>query len=980
MNEEEIRSKLLLPFLNDLGFDISEISLETSFSIKLGKSEHKLKGRSDILCKRNGTNLFIIELKNDSISITQRDIDQGISYARLLPGNIAPFTIVSNGKTTRIFDSITRKELTGTTISVQSSYWQGSMTLSTEIDLQIRYEALLNFVSFSPENLKQFCEKQVQDRMGPIVGKIDEPLAKFIKELYVQRQGLQTSFDDFVGSSTSIFAIIGDAGVGKTSAMCSLALQRLEDTFVFFYNAGLLNKSPLEHIAHDINGFFSGRIESDNILKKLNELGRFINKDVLIFIDAIDESIGWDLNLELSEMALSTRNLTRVKICISCKSSLWESILKRNGTYTHLHEELNRSHITSGLNNLPGFHLNDFSDDEMSSVIPLYREVFGFRGEITESVFKALKNGFFLRIFCEVYSHREVPLAINDNELIKKYIQRTLGNTQIETPIALRVLSKIGSVLVNYKYSPIDSFRDNGVEVETLMEKLELSLGETFPQELFSRNILIRSNNEDSYNISFYYSRVRDYIISFHSYRLDQLSDNDFYNILEVLFENHIGQSAISFYMENATYSHKQIFAKYKRDKSLSYVTNYNAYLEEHFKYFKEKFDPNTSGDIGILLPPNLVEKDGYAFFHLEPSSTEMVQFEELGNVFNWSYDDSIFAKKGVNIVHGSNKEYLVADQSKVVRKNVFEQLRKIIYKGKISVYTSEALLLEELSLILYFYSKRLGISYDLQDYNLPRLNLIYPIDLKDLRDKLYKFLVTEHFRSSNLDTQSKSEKIEEAIREKVEVPRLGIRGDFPPFEELFIIVEILLNKGVRKLLKHHLPCPDITISESKVLHGDGNIDMWKMRTVQFSEGQAKLYIETFLKLLDKCYKDFIETVFPTIKERLSFYKSAPHEFFVYMKDSNSLKWGYLGYRKSPNGESTVVHKEFMPDEDIFATRESDVLYSFSLDHILHVNYNDRVKTIDGLNTDRLDEYCVLRNWIYKFLKSDMEQIFKENI
>lgn len=61
INEEDIRGKLLLPFLKNLGFDESEIILEKSFSIKLGKSQHTIKGRSDILCKRNGVNLFILK-------------------------------------------------------------------------------------------------------------------------------------------------------------------------------------------------------------------------------------------------------------------------------------------------------------------------------------------------------------------------------------------------------------------------------------------------------------------------------------------------------------------------------------------------------------------------------------------------------------------------------------------------------------------------------------------------------------------------------------------------------------------------------------------------------------------------------------------------------------------------------------------------------------------------------------------------------
>lgn len=123
MNEEEIRGKLLLPYLKDLGFDESEVSLEYNFKIRLGKTVRPINGRSDILCKRNGINLFIVELKNDSISIDQNDIEQGISYARTLEDNIAPFTIVTNGKDTKIFDSVSKKELTDKNIAEHSDFF-----------------------------------------------------------------------------------------------------------------------------------------------------------------------------------------------------------------------------------------------------------------------------------------------------------------------------------------------------------------------------------------------------------------------------------------------------------------------------------------------------------------------------------------------------------------------------------------------------------------------------------------------------------------------------------------------------------------------------------------------------------------------------------------------------------------------------------------------------------------------------------------
>jgi hypothetical protein len=265
MTEEDITGKLILPYLNDLGFDVSEISLEKGFKIRLGRKEYA-RGRSDILIKRNNKNLFVIEVKNHLISITDDDIDQGISYARLLD-DIAPFTIITNGKIKRIFDSITKKEFLGNNISELSAFWKNGCTLSEDDDLKIRYQALKNFIAFSPENLKIFCGSQVKERMGSIVGSMDSPYSKFVKELHFPRNTLQSAFKKFINSDNSIFGLVGSAGVGKTSAFCSLALLSLDDNFVFFYNAAII-KSPLECISQDINIAFSSRNETDVILKK----------------------------------------------------------------------------------------------------------------------------------------------------------------------------------------------------------------------------------------------------------------------------------------------------------------------------------------------------------------------------------------------------------------------------------------------------------------------------------------------------------------------------------------------------------------------------------------------------------------------------------------------------------------------------------------------------------------------------------------
>lgn len=979
MNEEEIRGKLLLPFIEDLGFSLSEISLEKSFSIRLGKTKHTIRGRSDILCTRNGKNLFIIELKSDSISISQNDIEQGISYARALVDDIAPFTIITNGKITKIFDSISRIELTNKKISEQSSFWKNDYTLSTDEELRIRYEALKSFVSFSSENLMLFCQNQVQDRMGPIVGNIDNHSSKFVKELHIQRKNLQSHFNDFINSEATFFGIVGSAGVGKTNVMCSLALQNLEDKFVFFYNASIINKSPLEHIAQDLNLIFSSKSDSDVVLKKLDELGRLINKNVLIFIDAIDESIFKNISFELSEIALICRSLDKVKFCISCKSNIWQNILKNNDTKTHLFEELSKFHgPISTLEGSPGFLLEDFNDEELKDIIPLYKNAFGFKGQISELLLKELKNGFFLRIFSDVYSNKQIPEKINDKELIKKYINLSLEKTALGTQSGLRILSKIGKILINHKYGSFAALKDEGVEVDSLLDKLNFSIDETLPEALFARNILIRSNKHDSYNVTFYYSKIRDYIICFYTYKLDKLNENEFYDVLDEFYQNYIGQSALSFYIENASATHKNTLVKFKKDKALKYVMGYNSYLEDNFKNFKKLFDPKTEGDIGIMLPQNLLNDNGYALFPLDSNSPNKVQHESIfTNIFSNSYEMDLFFEKGIKSIHGSNTSLLVTDQSATIRKDIFKQLRDIIEKGQINIYNSDSLLLELVATILYYYYPKLGYNFKINDFYLPRFDLIYPINLKELRDSVYKFKAFHYYNRTDISKSVVEQTVEIALQENRDIPKLNVIGDFPPFEELFKVVNILLEKGYSVIEEHHLPYPDKSIIEVKEQNMAQPLS--QIRIAQYSKEQAKLYIENFFKNLESCYEEFVEHYFPTFKNQFSFFKTIPHEYFFYMRSSDVFNCNMFGYRPSNCQKIKVHFKDYITSGKAFEEDNINVLRSFSFNNILHNDdYYKRIKTIDKINTSKVDEFCVIRNWVYILLREDMKNLIDD--
>ncbi|MBE8723418.1 type I restriction enzyme HsdR N-terminal domain-containing protein [Flavobacterium hungaricum] len=982
VNEEDIRLKLLMPYLQSLGFSPCEIQIEKSFSIRLGKSVQKMRGRADILCTRNGRNLFIIELKKDTVKITDQDIAQGISYARLLEDNIAPFTIVTNGKVTRVFDTITKTELTGENIAQQSAFWTNGCTLATDDDILIRYDALKNFISFSSENLKLFCQNQVQDRIGPLLGNLDDPTAKFVKELFIVRQSLSARFASFTESDSPVFAIVGDAGVGKTNAMCSLALQYLDDNFVFFYNAPLISKSPVEHIADDLNLTFSSRTETDTVLKRLDDIGRHLKKKILIFIDALDESTDSSLVTELSELSLAVRKLSYIKLCVSCKTGLWKNFLYRRDTRTHLFEEVARFESTvAAAENNPGYFLEDFSAEELRSIIPVYKRAYNFQGEISDRLLKELKNGFFLRIFSEVYSGRQVPEILNDKDLISRYIKQSIEKTDLEHRIAVKTLSEIGKVLLRTSFTSVQEHKNEGLEINGLLDELNYSVRENLPQELFTRNLLVRSNLEDSYNITFYYSKIRDHIICYHAYALDKMNDADFYNNLHVFFENYIGESAIAYYLQNASPTHKDTFVKYKKDKAEEFVQAYNSYLDLNFQQLKSQFNPNTAGRIGILLPEDILNEDGYALFPLNDDSQNSIQFANLRTGNEIPHSEIVFFKYGVKSIYGSNKALLKKDQSPVLREKILKDLKEIFEKGGLNTYESELLNLEKLAVLLYHNFDKLDYNFKIKDFRLPRFELIYPIDLKLLKEKLYRFRARYHYREENNDPASIDEMVEKAIAQELQIPKLNVGGSFPPFEELYTVVNSLLEKGYTIIEKYHLPYPDKTVQEAETFYNlDPKSNRYFQRSCQYSRDQAWNYTKDFLRQLEICYKEFVEQCFPTFKDQFKFYNAVPNEFFLYLKDEDILKWGSYGYRPSRTGKIEFYLLNLEDSEKAFDIENLDSLWTFILDKFLCIEDDFRyypIKTVRNINTSELDKYCVLRNWVHKILEDDLRTLFK---
>ena len=1000
--EEDIKTNILLPFIQDLGFNKNDLEFERTFTIRLGKTVHKKEnqksGRLDILCHKNGQNLFVIEVKAPSVKIDQDDIDQGISYARLLD-NIAPFVIVTNGKDdTRIIDTITKSDITGSNISQESDFWKNKCTLSMDKDIAIRFEALSNFISFSEENLKIFSNGQQLDRMGTLNGYDVNPDAKYNLSLHIIRPKLEQEYNLFLESNDSVFALIGESGVGKTNAVCHLCLNESQNSINLFYNGTLLSQSIIDCLATDFNLFFSSSQQRLKILPSIDDVARNMDKKIIIFIDALDEIQIPNFKRELGEFALNIKHLNNIKLCVSCKVSIWNEFLFINGEKSYLYELVSKSHNYSDKKKAPGFVVERFDKLQSEEAITKFFQAYNITGDVSRDLHEDFKHGLFLHLFCQVFQGQEIPKQIPFDSLLQKFIDYNLS--KIEDPskqMIIPILSVLGKLIIES-----ENEESPGVSISHLKESVGLRILEQLPNQLFSHNILIKNEQDGELYISFYYSRLRDYIIIKFSYGLKQLSDQEFDLLIPAFLNGNIGKSVLQLYSRVAQLSHLKILNNHFRTRLTSYVEKYEEYLNTNFPNTKASFDPYTLGSIGIIVPKDLLSgNEAYALFPIDKTKESTPKYIEDENIV--SLNNVIFEKYNAKTIHGSFGELINNDLEKTVTNNIFSQLKRILENQELNEASSVELLIEKVVHLIYNFREKLGLNYQAKESHFPRLENIYPIDLDDIKKRIYKFFVTEYYVEENIKQQIKDGRIQvknnvysysskqldwDKINSKVQ---LAIENDSlievitsnNTFIHLGDCIDLLLNKGIVKIENHYLPLPDIPVLQIKdeVSRRNGRIGYIPAVIIaQFSQEKIKLYIKEFIRLFEKSYSEFVEANFPTIKDQFKFYSSIPHRYIIFydgQDDLSKFRFG-IGYKDS---KAISLSFEFTTFENWHNKFEIFDITKFKGSNITDLFWDHRNshRIAKQLNKSKIEEFLTLRSWVYNFLKDDFKQFIETN-
>ncbi|MES2411465.1 MAG: hypothetical protein V4535_08490 [Bacteroidota bacterium] len=538
-NEEEIRSKIVVPILTEAGYSFNDLEFETSFSIQLGRGVYNIKnqlrefigGRLDILCKADSVNIFLIELKAENVDINvESDSRQGLSYARLL-NPMPPYVIVTNSKETYIYETITGEEVD------KSHVQKNGFHISIDSEINLRYEALKSFVGYSLDNLKIFCStfngKYIENFKSSAIDSLEESLQKkYIPEIYVQRSEIVNSFKDFLQDSNAfIFPIIGESGVGKTNAIINLC-EVFQEYPSIFYSGTLLGNSFFDELKFDFNLEFSPNETELSLLRKISALTISTDKPFVIYLDALDEWITEDASKQLENL---TKILVRykIKLCVSCKDLLWSNFLIQREIPTLFSKHL-----------FTEFHLDNFNESELLIALNNYSRKYNLEvnyKKITSELF----NPFSLRIACEVSFEKKLPLDLsqNDRETLHTFIAQKLHKTNIAEKLE-RFLISIAQVLYNKDAVQVSEL--------TIRHELNLSLYEEIPPELFSLNFLYRSHipAQSETFIGFYFSKIRDYIISINLLKLNVKKSPERIEIISESASSYIGENAVNYFLK----------------------------------------------------------------------------------------------------------------------------------------------------------------------------------------------------------------------------------------------------------------------------------------------------------------------------------------------------------------------------------------------------------------------------------------------
>lgn len=983
-SEEDIKIKIILPLLRKIGFSEDQLTFEDKFTIPLGHNQSDIKqsvdGYSDILCKSSDgkRNLFVIEVKRDDVKFTQKEIEQVISYAKLVHP-IAPLSILTNGKDLLVYDTYT-KELYENNIDF-SDPTKLKIHYGLKEDTEYRYEALKYLVGYNLINLKALVEAQQKKRMSTFLGDFENLNKKYIPGLYKAPSNLDPIFKEFLSDTKSVFLIIGEQGVGKTNAMCYLAQKYLENQIAFFYAGHLISENVHDLIKDDCNWFFSPQLTKIEVVKRLAGLASSDRK-LIIFIDAVDEVTIHDFSQQLNELVLNFKDFTNVKIVISSKTNTTGRFLEIGGESSDISHQLFESagkQFGPDKKNEFSYKVELFSGSGFNGIYALYCNSLNIDGAPPASILTELHRGIALKVFCIVFQGKQVDHKIDFKELFELYLERILS--KIKNPAhALRILHQLSKcIFEKNEEESHENYSLDFIEEEEFRNYLKFGINDEIPHELFDYNILTRqSNYHKTSSVGFYYTMVRDFLMVSKKLDIYSMNFDSFKAKIAELSQFGLGRDLISVIDLFSDATRKEWIHKIYTDKCEEYANKIEQIID--------LLNPQLKNH----LFPGFIEKIGFVFGEFSHpfycGIRDRLKDEDLVCYFSGKYDFELWVGRyRLKHLEIGGLSMVAVNPIELAQKEMIESIKKIVKAGLLIETECKTIEVEVLFRLIQNNQDKLQLNLDqlssISQNSHGNLNL----NRDEILKKTKKYFTLKYFQNlspqmlhwdfrrisirwpynNNIleSGQSPLQDIIEGFQDEI-LNDCASRSSLNDEIEMKRIINILMrwdDPNYSPPLPHSFP--NWNQNNQIVIGTKQDFRALLLDSIlnSFSKTQIEEYIIIFFKSFIECYSGIIKTNFGSLSTSFQLFKTLPVDISFTVNYNN----GAVRYLIRKNGSNSVNCVEKIEYEDgIIRISRSDIEDFFVSKNSFPLMYD---------YSEKVSNSAIIRNFVYQWIEDELK-------
>lgn len=931
--EEDLRGRVLLPYLAALGVAPSDVRLEQSFTVRLGKSVHKVnrrvaKGYADVLVRSpDGSNLFILELKRTGTKLTAADRDQAISYARLLD-EIAPFVLVTNGEETQLFDTITKEPIEGTDLGARWSRWSTEGPSLSGADVELRSQALQNFVGLSSDNVASFSRAQLARSLAPLKTGSNGPIGRYVPELYVPRSSVRVAFEKFLTGTDPVFVLSGESGSGKTNELCALAEHYSLSHIVVFFAGGGLTCGLADAVADEFNWSFSTSLSAPQLVKRLAGLGRQSRKPVLLFVDALDECevAGFESSVNALVKHIADLAIGEIRLVASVLTGDWDRFARVRANPSELAlalpaEPRADGSVTGGTGR--PYSLGPFTQSETNQAASNYTHSFSLPNEPKGRLRERCTSPFFLRVLAETYARSVAPLPadVDASALARAWLNKLLQSVRDGGAVD-RNLVKFATHVYNQRRAASSNNDSRGVrDVELSTAGIEVD------RDLVSRGLISSSADSDGrITYRFVHNFIRDYLLARRVLELDRLGDEEFGAFVPALLQDAVLCRALTWHVREASGRHKHIVQNTVRGRALAFVSEYNRLRDMLSPSLAAAVDPCTSGDVGIAYSLEGATLSATALFPIGLGTSDTVIEFDRRDMTPWGGADQVW-RLGARTIWFGTPNFVDTTPEIAARDYLLSQLKDKLPAEALTETTPIPLLIETARAICRRHAKLLGLDAPPLEHHL--LEWTPAASLEDIDRAIQRKFGADYFRNEWVAEQIRERTryasfsgeiatvthapfvAADALAAADEAVRAGRRFAAPrtqgkkDFAALPAMIQRLMSAGLKTLPASLLPSPDLKPpwNGAPIASQYSDTRLAELLEALFAEflSAYECVVRTNFGGYARLFRAFASwplTIVATVERRDTRYASRSH--------SDEICWAFCALRSE--GEKPTIH------------------------------------------------------------------------